>query len=81
MHGSGLAGRPWFRNLYAATDRFSGYATASWPLLREAIEDADPTSATAGTALGLAALPYRKVLQELGLRLTQLGAPSPSNRP
>ena len=81
MHGSGLAGRPWFRNLYAATDRFSGYATASWPLLREAIEDADPTSANAGTALGLAALPYRKVLQELGLRLTQLGAPSPSTRP
>ena len=35
----GLEGRPWFRNLYAATDRDSGYGTAPWPLARENLED------------------------------------------
>jgi N-acetylated-alpha-linked acidic dipeptidase len=74
MRAEGLPGRPWFRNLYAATDRFSGYATAPWPLLREAVEDADPASATAGTAIALAALPYRNILQDLGLRLGELAS-------
>jgi N-acetylated-alpha-linked acidic dipeptidase len=47
MSEQGLDGRPWFRNLLAATDRDSGYATSTWPLLREAILDAkadDPAS-------------------------------------
>jgi N-acetylated-alpha-linked acidic dipeptidase len=47
MSEQGLDGRPWFRTLLAATDRDSGYATSTWPLLREAILDAkadDPAS-------------------------------------
>ncbi len=35
----GLAGRPWFSNLYAATDRFTGYGTSVLPEVSEAIED------------------------------------------
>jgi N-acetylated-alpha-linked acidic dipeptidase len=37
----GLPERPWFRNLFAATDEDSGYA--SWPLpgLRKAVEAGD----------------------------------------
>ncbi|MSR41335.1 MAG: M28 family peptidase [Phycisphaerales bacterium] len=38
---SGLAGRPWFSNLYAATDRFTGYGTSVLPEIAEAIEDLD----------------------------------------
>ena len=45
MTQDGLDGRPWYRNLLAATDRDSGYATATWPLLREAILDAKPDDA------------------------------------
>ena len=76
MSGDGLKGRPWFRNLYAATDRFSGYATAPWPLLREAIEDAVPGSDAAARDIAAAAEPYRKTLQEMGLRLAALAAAS-----
>ncbi len=39
LHESGLPGRPWFRNLYAATDRDSGYGSSLWPLARENLED------------------------------------------
>ena len=81
IYDGGLVGRPWFRNLYAATDRFSGYATASWPLLREAVEDAVPGSEDAARSIAAAAAPYRKVLQDLGLRLNQLRAAPPANRP
>ena len=37
----GLPGRPWYRNLYMASDEDSGYA--SWPLpgLRRAVEQKD----------------------------------------
>lgn len=34
----GLAARPWFRNLYAANDEDSGYASWMLPALREALE-------------------------------------------
>ena len=37
----GLSDRPWFRNLYAATDPDSGYAAWMLPALRRAIEDRD----------------------------------------
>ncbi len=39
--GGGLAGRPWYSNLYAATDRFTGYGTSVLPEVSEAIEDRD----------------------------------------
>ena len=76
LNGDGLKGRPWFRNLYAATDQFSGYATAPWPLLREAIEDAVPGSDAAARDIAAAAEPYRKTLRELGLQLAALAAAS-----
>lgn len=39
---SGLRGRPWFKNLYAASDPDSGYAAWMFPDLRLAIEQKDP---------------------------------------
>jgi N-acetylated-alpha-linked acidic dipeptidase len=38
---AGLDGRPWFRSLYCATDRDSGYAPTMLPLLAEAIGGGD----------------------------------------
>ena len=72
IDSDGLPGRPWFRNLYAATDRHSGYATAPWPLLREAIEDADSAEPTAAEAIGTAVAPYLKRMRDLRLRLEDL---------
>jgi len=51
---AGLVGRPSNRNLAAAADRYTGYGASTWPLLREALEDAEPGSA-AGLADVLAA--------------------------
>lgn len=41
LHDAGLPGRPWWRNLYGASDPWSGYAAWMLPLLREAIETRD----------------------------------------
>lgn len=38
---AGLPGRPWFRNLFAATDPTSGYAATMLPMLAAALDD-DP---------------------------------------
>ena len=46
----GLNGRPWFSNLYAATDRFTGYGTSVLPEISEAIEDADVARLAIATA-------------------------------
>lgn len=75
MSYDGLVGRPWFRNLYAATDRFSGYATSAWPRLREAVEDAVPGSPSADSGIAVAAAPYQKACQDLQLRLKALLPP------
>jgi N-acetylated-alpha-linked acidic dipeptidase len=37
----GIPGRPWFRNLFAATDENSGYASWMLPALRKAVEERD----------------------------------------
>ena len=37
----GLPGRPWYRNLYAASDEDSGYAAWMLPGLRHAVEHGD----------------------------------------
>ncbi len=50
----GIPGRPWFRNLYAATDRYSGYGSSMWPLMREAIEDDDAAALASAEARYLA---------------------------
>ncbi|MEY4822049.1 MAG: hypothetical protein RLY72_1701 [Planctomycetota bacterium] len=62
---AGLPNRPWFRNLYAATDRYSGYATEAWPLAREAVEDADPADPGVQQALFRALAPYYLLAREL----------------
>jgi N-acetylated-alpha-linked acidic dipeptidase len=68
MADEGLPGRPWFRNLYAATDRWSGYAPAMLPLLAEAIEDRDEEALGRGVAryAAIAAL-LRGPLERLAL--------------
>lgn len=41
---TGLPGRKWFRNAYAASDRDSGYAPWILPMLEQAVEDNDQTA-------------------------------------
>jgi N-acetylated-alpha-linked acidic dipeptidase len=78
LSDEGLVGRPWFRNVYAATDRASGYAPSMLPLLAEAIEDGDTT------AIAVAVGRYQAVGRELGNRIARLtdvaGAASPGSR-
>ena len=38
----GLPGRPWYRNLYCGSNRFTGYGSGLLPLLAEAVEHRDP---------------------------------------
>jgi N-acetylated-alpha-linked acidic dipeptidase len=61
----GLEGRPWFRNLIAASDRNSGYGTTPWPLLTEAIEDAVAGDTASTARLREAAGRYLKVVRGL----------------
>jgi hypothetical protein len=72
MSDAGLAGRPWFRNLYAATDRFSGYGTSSWPLLREAIEDATAGSQASDHAVAEAAMRYLSIAAALERGISEI---------
>ena len=51
--GKGLPGRPWFQNLFATSNRDSGYGAVVLPLFREAIVDRDQV------ALDAAAIRYR----------------------
>ncbi|MFO0827303.1 MAG: M20/M25/M40 family metallo-hydrolase [Phycisphaerales bacterium] len=67
LEPQGLPGRPWFKNLYAATDRWSGYAPAMMPLVDEAIEDHD------ADALRRAVDRYTKVADALAATLDRIG--------
>ena len=49
MHEPGLPGRPWFKNLYVATDEDSGYAAWMLPMLRHAIERGDAAALDAAS--------------------------------
>jgi N-acetylated-alpha-linked acidic dipeptidase len=69
---SGLEGRAWFRNLYAATDRYSGYGTSAWPLLREALEDARPGDEASLARVRSAAGAYLAIAAELRATLAPL---------
>jgi N-acetylated-alpha-linked acidic dipeptidase len=51
LHEPGLAGRPWYRSLYAATDPDSGYGAWLLPALRHAVESADPAAVDRATRL------------------------------
>ncbi len=65
LRAGGIPGRPWFRNLYAATDRYSGYGTSSWPMLREAIEDATEGDPASAKRIDAALSAYFQVLRRL----------------
>lgn len=47
---AGLPGRPWFRNVFASSDRDSGYGAWVLPGLQAAMADADPTGTEAALA-------------------------------
>ncbi len=66
LSDEGLVGRPWFRNTFAATDRYSGYAPSMLPLLAEALEDGNAAAAEAAAAR------YRAIAATLGTRLETL---------
>jgi N-acetylated-alpha-linked acidic dipeptidase len=79
LYEDGLRDRPWFRNLIAATDRDSGYATASWPLLREAILDANPSDPQSEDRIMVAADAYLEAQAAMWALLEHLlgpGAPA-----
>jgi len=50
LSNEGLVGRPWYKNLYAAPDRDSGYAPWMLPGLRAAIESKDAAALDAASA-------------------------------
>ena len=56
LYEPGLPQRPWFRNLYAATDPDSGYAAWMLPGLRYFIEPQDPAGLAEAQRLCVAAL-------------------------
>ncbi len=51
LHPPGLPGRPWYRNLYAATDEDSGYAAWVLPAICHAINHRDADRMTDATRL------------------------------
>lgn len=59
----GLTGRAWYKNMFAAPDRDSGYAAWMLPELRRAITDRD--EAGFESAIG----EYTRVIEELGRRM------------
>jgi N-acetylated-alpha-linked acidic dipeptidase len=67
----GLPGRPWFRNLYAASDPDSGYAAWILPGLRWAIQSDDPAAVESMAARVQAVFEHMSALlsggQERGL--------------
>lgn len=68
IHEPGLPGRPWFRNLYAATDPDSGYAAWMLPALRYHVERRDPAGAAEAVSL------YAGVLETLDGACEAIGA-------
>jgi N-acetylated-alpha-linked acidic dipeptidase len=62
----GLPDRPWFRNVFAASDPDSGYAAWMLPGLRWAVEQKDDTAAqTALTHIDLALVKLESHLQAI----------------
>jgi N-acetylated-alpha-linked acidic dipeptidase len=50
LDDAGLEGRPWYRSLFAATDRNDGYAATMLPLLAEAVDSRDVARIVAAAA-------------------------------
>ena len=70
---TGLPGRPWFRNLYAANDPTSGYGAWMLPALRQAIEDRDAVAAMRAVERCVAAI--ERLTADVG-RIENLVAPA-----
>jgi len=66
LHEPGLPGRPWYKNLYAATDEDSGYAAWILPVLRHALKHEDRKELVRATEL------YTGVLRKLTKRLGEI---------
>lgn len=66
LHEPGIPGRPWFKNLYVATDETSGYQAWMLPALRHSIEHRDLT------ALDAWAVEYLRVFDRLHLLCNQI---------
>jgi N-acetylated-alpha-linked acidic dipeptidase len=64
--GDGLPGRPWYRNLYAASDEDSGYSAWMLPGLRHFVERGDTAAFRATESL------YQTALKSLMARLEKL---------
>ncbi|MCH8926982.1 MAG: hypothetical protein IH924_12750, partial [Proteobacteria bacterium] len=62
----GLPERPWFRNIFAATDPYSGYAAWMFPVLRLGIEHRDSQYILDHVRL------YQVAMTRLGQRLEQI---------
>lgn len=68
IDSAGLPDRPWFRNLYAATDPRSGYAASMLPLLADAVAAGDLAQVEAACAR------YEQVASELDSILAVVSA-------
>ena len=68
LHAPGLPKRPWFRNLYAATDPDAGYAAWMLPALRHHLESRDPAGITEAQEL------YVEAFEELGRAMRTIDA-------
>jgi N-acetylated-alpha-linked acidic dipeptidase len=66
LHADGLPARPWFRNLYAASDEDSGYAAWMLPALRRAVERGNTAAFRVAETL------YQGALEALFERLEKL---------
>jgi N-acetylated-alpha-linked acidic dipeptidase len=73
LHAPGLPGRPWYKNLYAATDEDSGYAAWILPVLRHALKYGDRKELVRATELYTGVL--RKLTRLLGDIEKQLEKP------
>lgn len=66
-HEPGLPGRPWFKNLFAATDPTSGYAAWMLPALRYHLERRDPDGVAEAVEL------YAEVVVSMKSDLSRIG--------
>ncbi len=79
VHAPGLPGRPWYRNLYTATDPGSGYAAWTFPALRRHVEERD--EAGFESALGLHVAAFEALRDRLRRIEDQLGPGGPDASP
>jgi N-acetylated-alpha-linked acidic dipeptidase len=64
LNDQGLPGRPWFKNMYSASDEDSGYASWTLPLLRWAVEHKDRAALTRAEDAYLAVIAKLRAIEE-----------------